>query len=264
MSAPLYLVDAFTAEPFAGNPAGVCRLERWPAAAWMQHVAREVGASETAFLVPGRAGAWSLRWFTPAVEVKLCGHATLASAHALWSEGIAERTMPLAFDTASGRLKATWRDGQIELDFPARPATRITTPEDLSRALGTEVAEVGESAEDLVVRLGSEAAVRALEPDIRKLARLPVRGIIVTAASADSDFDFVSRFFAPSVGVDEDPVTGSAHCVLGPFWQERLGGSRFRAHQVSARGGVVSVRVEGDRVILGGEAVTVYAGELRV
>jgi predicted PhzF superfamily epimerase YddE/YHI9 len=263
MPAPLAIVDAFTAEPFAGNPAAVCRLESWPADAWMQRVAAELRLSETAFLVP-RPDGWGLRWFTPEVEVSLCGHATLASAHVLWSEAGADPAAPLVFATASGELRAVRRGGFIELDFPSRPVTRVTAPDGLAEALGAELAEVGRSADDLVVRLANEAAVRALAPDVRALRRLPVRGITVTAASADPDFDFVSRFFAPAVGVDEDPVTGSAHCALGPFWQERLGKSSFRAHQVSARGGVLAVRVEGERVVLGGRAVTVVSGVLRV
>ena len=254
-------VDAFTTIPFTGNPAAVVVLGQRREDLWMQSVAREMNLSETAFLV-WEADAFRLRWFTPAVEVNLCGHATLASAHVLWDEGFAPAERPLRFLTRSGVLTATRGGDRIELDFPARPDTTIETPPGLAEALGAAPRYVGRNVDDLVVLLDDEAAVRALAPDFGALRRLPVRGVTVTAPATTPGYDFVSRFFAPAVGVDEDPVTGSAHCCLAPFWQGRLGRDAMRGYQASARGGAVWVRVAGDRVVLGGQAVTVARGEL--
>ena len=254
-------VDAFTTLPFTGNPAAVVVLGQRREDLWLQSVAREMNLSETAFLVWEDDG-FRLRWFTPAVEVALCGHATLASAHVLWDEGFAPPTRTLRFLTRSGVLAATRRDDWIELDFPARPDTPVEAPAGLAAALGAEPVRVGRNVDDLVVLLESEAAVRALAPDVGALRRLPVRGVAVTAAATTPGYDFVSRFFAPAVGVDEDPVTGSAHCCLAPFWSERLGRTEMTGYQASARGGVVRVRVAGDRVVLAGQAVTVARGEL--
>lgn len=254
-------VDAFTDTPFRGNPAAVCLLDGPASAEWMQSVALEMNLSETAFLHPIDDG-YSLRWFTPTVEVDLCGHATLASAHVLWQDGhLAPETMA-RFHTKSGLLTAERAGDWIELDFPATPAEVSEAPAGLEAALGAPARWVGRTRFDYLVELESEAAVREVQPDLARLGVLPVRGVMVTSRAASSEFDFVSRFFAPAAGVDEDPVTGSAHCALGPFWGERLGRSEMVAYQASRRGGVVRVRLEGERVKLGGQAVTTFRGEL--
>ncbi len=255
-------VDAFTREPFGGNPAAVCVLPRPADPAWMQRVAREMNLSETAFLVRRESSEYDLRWFTPAVEVDLCGHATLAAAHVLWEDGHLAPAAPAVFHTRSGRLSAERRGDWIEMDFPAEPAEPAPVPQGLADALGAEVVDFGRNRFDGLVEVDSEATVRRLAPDVRGLGALPVRGVIVTAPSETEGFDFVSRFFAPRAGVDEDPVTGSAHCCLGPYWRRRLGRDAFTAWQASARGGVVKVAVAGDRVLLSGQAVTVLCGEL--
>ena len=262
MSVTIVQVDAFTREPFGGNPAAVCVLPRAADPAWMQRVAREMNLSETAFLVGRESGEYDLRWFTPAVEVDLCGHATLASAHVLWEDGHLPPIDPAVFHTRSGRLSAVRRGDWIEMDFPAEPAEPSPAPQGLAEALGAEPVHFGRNRFDCLVEVDSEATVRRLAPDIRGLAALPVRGVIVTARSDTEEFDFVSRFFAPRAGVDEDPVTGSAHCCLGPYWRRRLGCDAFTAWQASARGGVVKVTVAGDRALLSGQAVTVLRGDL--
>jgi PhzF family phenazine biosynthesis protein len=254
-------VDAFSARPFAGNPAAVCLLSAGRAESWMRDVAAEMHLSETAFLEPCEDG-FRLRWFTPAVEVDLCGHATLASAHVLWEEGRLAEDAEARFHTRSGLLTARRRGGGIEMDFPATPPQPAAAPAGLAEALGPPLLGSGRSRFDLLVEAESAAAVRAMRPDFTALARVECRGVIVTAASGDPPFDFVSRFFAPAAGVNEDPVTGSAHCCLGPFWGARLGKTEMTARQVSARGGTVRVRLAGDRVILAGQAVTVLRGEL--
>jgi PhzF family phenazine biosynthesis protein len=262
MSVRIVQVDAFTNQPFAGNPAAVCVL---PAAApeeWMRNVAREMNLSETAFLV-ARDGGFDLRWLTPAVEVDLCGHATLASAHVLWQDGHLPSGQSARFQTRSGLLLAGKRGDWIELDFPAKVVVPAQPPVELLPALGvTRAAFVGKNVFDYLVEVDSEATLRGLNPDHSALRKVPVRGVIVTAPSASAEFDFVSRFFAPGSGIDEDPVTGSAHCALAPYWGERLGKRSMTAFQASARGGVVRTRIEGDRVILGGQAVTVMTAEL--
>lgn len=260
---PFTQVDAFTSEPFAGNPAAVVVSPAALDERLMQLVAREMNLSETAFLVP-RADGFRLRWFTPEVEVELCGHATLASAHALWEEGHLPAGEIARFHTASGLLTARREGEWIELDFPARPERPVEAPAELLAALATEAVHVGKNVYDYLVEVADEAAVRALDPDMLALKRLGVRGIMVTARSSDPRFDFVSRFFAPGSGVDEDPVTGSAHCCLGPYWADRLGRDTLTGYQASERGGVVRVRVAGERVILQGQAVTVARGELLV
>jgi PhzF family phenazine biosynthesis protein len=261
MGLAIYQVDAFTDQLFAGNPAAVCLLPAPREKHWMQMVAREMNLSETAFLHPENDG-WRLRWFTPAVEVALCGHATLASAHVLWETGQLTPTATALFYTESGLLTAERNGSSIELNFPAKIAAPTQAPAGLAEALGVKPLFVGRSAFDYLVAIDSATTLRAIRPDFSKLGELPVRGVIVTARSDQTEFDFVSRFFAPASGVNEDPVTGSAHCTLGPFWQERLNKSDFRAYQASARGGVVKVRVAGGRVFLGGGAVTVLRGEL--
>ena len=265
MTLSILQVDAFTDRPFAGNPAAVCVLPQARDEGWMQAVAREMNLSETAFLVPlGDAEAqYDLRWFTPVAEVELCGHATLASAHALWDSGALAPDRDARFTTKSGPLSAS-RDGDwIAMDFPATPATPLDAhPAGLADALGAEPHTVGHTRFDYLVELPTAAAVRELQPDFGAVLRLGVRGVIVTALADDGEHDFVSRFFAPFVGIDEDPVTGSAHCALGPYWCERLGVDEVRGFQASARGGTVRVRNRGERVELRGQAVTVLRAEL--
>ena len=257
-------VDAFTDRPFTGNPAAVAVLSDLPSEAWLQDVAREMNLSETAFLLRHEEG-FDLRWFTPAAEVDLCGHATLASAHVLWEEGHLPPDEPARFHTRSGELLARrGDDGWIELDFPAEPAIACDAPALLRRALGAEPRWVGKSRFDLLVEVADEKIVRTIRPDMSLLAGLDARGVIVTSRAISERFDFVSRFFAPRVGVPEDPATGSAHCTLGPFWAERLGREEFLAYQVSDRGGMVRVTVRDDRVLLGGQAVTVLRARIAV
>jgi PhzF family phenazine biosynthesis protein len=262
MTIPLFHVDAFTDRAFAGNPAAVCILPSWRADAWLQAIAGEMNLSETAFLV-NQADHFELRWFTPKVEVALCGHATLAPAHILWQYGYTS-VDAIRFSTKSGMLQATRRGDEIELDFPLKPEEPAEAPAGLLQSLGTSATYVGRNQLDYLVEVESETALRGIAPDFGRLAKLPVRGIIVTSKSAEPRFDFVSRFFAPAVGVDEDPVTGSAHCCLGDYWRKRLGKTEFVALQASARSGVVKVRVTKDRAYLAGKAVTVAKGELLV
>jgi len=264
MTILIYQVDAFTDQPFAGNPAAVCFPPEPRSEAWMQNVAREMNLSETAFLHPRRGGAdgFDLRWFTPAVEVDLCGHATLASAHVLWETGILSPDQQARFHTRSGLLTADLQGEEIQLDFPATPATPTEPPPGLGEALGATIKYIGRNQFDYLVELASEQVVRDLQPDIARLKTLSIRGVMVTSTADSPGFDFVSRFFAPGAGIDEDPVTGSAHCCLGPYWQARLGQDQFLAYQASARGGVVRVRVAGERVLIGGRAVTVLRGQL--
>jgi PhzF family phenazine biosynthesis protein len=261
MSFPVVQVDAFTDTPFAGNPAAVCMLDAPHDERWMQDVAREMNLSETAFLY-AENGGYRLRWFTPAVEVALCGHATLASAHVLWQDRYLPFAQEARFHTQSGLLTARRHGSWIELDFPATRVEPALAPPGFVEALGVKPLSVHRSRFDYLVEVENEATVRALAPDVTALARVDVRGAIVTSRATSAPYDFVSRFFAPRVGVNEDPVTGSAHCALAPFWTERLGKAELVAYQASARGGVVRVRLEGDRVILGGQAVTVLRGEL--
>jgi len=259
----IYQVDAFTAEPFAGNPAAVCLLAEPADAAWMQNVAREMNLSETAFLVP-RADGFQLRWFTPAVEVDLCGHATLASAHILWETGRLAADEEARFHTRSGLLTAVRADNWITLNFPAKPEQPAAMPPGLEAALGVTPLYVGRNAFDYIVEVDGETAVRSLQPDFAALRMLEVRGVIVTSRAETAGYDFVSRFFAPGSGIDEDPVTGSAHCCLGPFWAARLNQTEFTGYQASPRGGVVRVCLQGDRVLLQGQAVTVLSGRCAV
>lgn len=251
----LRVVDAFTARPFAGNPAAVCVLDKPADEAWMQLVAREMNLSETAFLHPIEGG-YALRWFTPAVEVKLCGHATLASAHTLWETGVLALDQAARFQTLSGWLTCHRQDDWIGMDFPATPASACPPPSGLGEALGVAMRWVGSNGMDYLAEVADERTLRGLKPDFTALGALPIRGVIVTSPSDSTEFDFTSRFFAPAAGVNEDPVTGSAHCTLGPYWQAKLGKADFTARQVSIRGGVVKVAVRGERVLLGGQAVT--------
>lgn len=260
------VIDAFTDRPFAGNPAAVCLLEgsAWPDEAWMQQVAAEMNLAETAFALPdtGAEADWGLRWFTPAVEVALCGHATLATAYVLRADGLL--TGRVRFATLSGVLMAeAVDDGTITLDFPAAALTPTDPPAGLADALGVPLVAAFTTGTlgDLLVEVADEATVRRLRPDFSRFGDLPYRGVIVTAAGSDGH-DFVSRFFAPNVGVWEDPVTGSAHTALAPFWSARLGRDDLVGLQVSARSGVVRTRLAGERVLLNGHAVATLEATL--
>ncbi len=261
MSIPIYQVDAFTSQPFKGNPAAVCLLQTSQSDRWMQAVALEMNLSETAFLLPENDG-YRLRWFTPTVEVELCGHATLASSHILWETGQLQPRQTARFFTLSGLLTANRRDAWIEMDFPATPPQPCEAPSGLLESLSVIPRYVGRNNFDYLVEVADEASVQAVTPDFGRLATIPARGVIVTSRCADPDYDFVSRFFAPAAGVNEDPVTGSAHCSLAPYWGGILGKSGMIARQISARAGVIRVKLAGDRVQLGGQAVTVMRAEL--
>jgi PhzF family phenazine biosynthesis protein len=260
MAVPIYVVDAFTSRPFAGNPAAVCLLTEPAQTQWMQCVAAEMKHAETAFVRPLDQG-FELRWFTPTTEVDLCGHATLASAHILWETGHLDEHDPASFHTKSGILTCTRHGYGIQMDFPAEPAHE-TAVAGLIEALGKpNPSFVGANRMDFMVEVGSEDEVKNIHPDFEEVEKLGGRGVIVTARSAGPDYDFVSRFFAPAAGVPEDPVTGSAHCCLGPYWAEKLGKDHLVGHQCSPRGGTVRVAVKGDRVLLQGHAVTTLMGE---
>jgi predicted PhzF superfamily epimerase YddE/YHI9 len=259
---PLYHVDAFTSERYTGNPAAVCLLEEPAEESWMQTVAAEMNLAETAFLVRENDG-FRLRWFTPTVEVALCGHATLASAHVLWESGYLWPEEEARFYTLSGLLTARPLEGWIELNFPAVLAEDADADPGLLPALGIrEVRYVGRNKFDYLVEVGSAAEVLALQPDYASLRKVPARGVMVTARDDSGQYDFISRFFGPAAGIDEDPVTGSAHCCLAPYWSEKLDKTEMTAFQASPRGGLVRVEVAGDRVLLRGQAVTVLRGVL--
>ncbi len=269
MQVPLYQVDAFTRQAFSGNPAAVVLLDAWLDDPVLRQIAREMNLSETAFIVARTElpDSFDLRWFTPVCEVELCGHATLASAHTLWSTGRVNPRMPIHFHTrVHGCLPCTRRaDGAVTLDFPADPPTRIKAPQGLIAALGCQPKAVYEGREDLVVRLQTPADVRAVAPNFLGLARIGARGVAVTAQADESmpDVDFVSRYFAPQYGIDEDPVTGSLHCTLAPLWARKLDKSSLRARQISARGGELDVELTNTgRVRVSGHAVCVLTGSL--
>jgi PhzF family phenazine biosynthesis protein len=275
MTVPFFQIDSFTERPFAGNPAGVCLLEELGEPSWMQAVAAERNVPATAFLAPraARDEGWDLRWFTPGAELPLCGHGTLAAAHALWENGAGNPQEALRLHSPSGELSAVQRTfsgvegaGWIELDLPVRRSTPLAeVPPGLAEALGaTPAACALAEGNMLLAELASDEAVRALTPDHERLRGLPFYGVIVTARSAAPDFDMVSRYFAPGAGIAEDPVTGSAHCALAPYWQGKLGRDELVGFQASARGGVVRVRWSGDRVKLAGRAVTVLRGALSI
>jgi PhzF family phenazine biosynthesis protein len=261
---PVFVVDAFTGEPFRGNPAGVVLLEREKDEAWMQAFAAEMKHAETAYLVPDGSG-YHLRWFTPVNEVDLCGHATLASAHVLWETGRLPVSSAARFKTKSGTLTARLVDGGIEMDFPAEPPVEVAPrdiPQGLNEALKSKPTFVGKNRMDYLLELEGEDAVRALDPDLRSLAGVSTRGFIVTARSHTPGVDFISRFFAPAFGIDEDPVTGSAHCCLAPYWSAKLGKTEMVGYQASPRGATIGVIHRGDRVALIGKAVTVLKGAI--
>ncbi len=261
MPAVLFVVDAFTHIPFAGNPAAVCVLKMPADDTWMQKVAREMNLAETAFLWP-IAGGYSLRWFTPTVEVDLCGHATLASAFTLWHTDQLQTAIEAKFKTRSGWLSCRQRDEWIDMDFPSLATTPCHIPDSLGDALGWEPRDLFKSSMDYLVEVPTEKVLRGMSVQMNLLAKLPARGVIVTCKSESADFDFLSRFFAPAAGVNEDPVTGSAHCALGPYWKTKLLKNDFKAFQVSERGGVIHLSVQGDRVILSGQAVLMSRIEL--
>jgi len=264
MNVPIAIIDAFANEPFTGNPAAVCVLEQEQAEPWMSKVAAEMNLSETAFLVKQEDGSYLLRWFTPLTEVDLCGHATLAAAHYLWEQGLAEASATIAFHTRSGWLTAEQTEKGITLHFPAVPVVSAVAPELLIQGLGLIPRFVGRNAMDYLIEVDSEETVRTLRPDFALLSQVETRGIIVTArANPEAKYEIVSRAFFPSIGVNEDPVTGSAHCALGPYWQRRLRKAEWLACQASARGGELYVGIEeGDRVAISGQAVTVMTGRL--
>jgi PhzF family phenazine biosynthesis protein len=257
----IFKVDAFADKLFSGNPAGVCILSEKRDEFWMQGVAREMNVSETAFLARKEDGH-DLRWFTPTVEVDLCGHATLAAAHVLFKEGFLNRDEEVRFHTRSGLLTAAQKGEWIELNFPRQPPRPTAPPLGLLESLGVTPKFVGKNGHNHIVEVESEAMVRNMKPDFGSLAKVAVSGVAVTARASTAGFDFVSRFFAPSFGIDEDPVTGSAHCTLGPYWEDRLHKNELVAYQASARGGIIHVRVGAERVFLGGKAVTVLEGAL--
>jgi PhzF family phenazine biosynthesis protein len=257
----LVQVDAFTDRPFTGNPAAVCLLASPGDAVWMRAVAGEMNLAATAFVWPAVDG-FGLRWFSPISELSLCGHGTLAAAHVLFERGDAPAGQAIRFHTQAGLLTASRRDDRIELDFPKETSAPAEPPPGLLRALDQAAVNVERNRLDYLVELASEEAVRAARPDLGLLRCLPMRGLILTARSATAAGDFVSRFFAPSVGIDEDAVTGSAHCCLGPYWQRQLGRADLVGVQLSRRGGVVRVRVDGERVRLAGQVVTVARVQL--
>lgn len=267
MPTPFFLIDAFTDQPLRGNPAAVVFLEAPASAEWMQAFAAEMKQSETAFLAPRSDGGWDLRWFTPAVEVDLCGHATLASAAALWDAGRLQPGDEAVFHTKSGELRCRRGDGGIiAMEFPADPVKSVVVPMELETALGgQQPLFTGKGKFDFLVELSDEKSVRALRPDLSVVAALPCRLLIVTAqGKPEGGYDFVSRCFAPAAGIPEDPVTGSAHCTLACYWEKRLGKSRFTAYQASARGGVLQVERQGERILLAGNAVVVVRGEVEI
>ncbi|MGO4545703.1 PhzF family phenazine biosynthesis protein [Paenibacillus sp. 2TAB23] len=261
MSFALYIVDAFTNERYKGNPAAICFVDEPQSESWMQQVAMEMNLSETAFVTPSEDG-WGLRWFTPLAEVDLCGHATLATAHAMWQSGRLLPDEEARFHTKSGILTAARNGEWIDMDFPSEPPLGTVAPEELVQGLGLIPRFVGRNRMDYFVEVDSEDIVRTLRPDFALLARLDARGVIVTSKSEDSQYDFISRAFYPGTGVDEDPVTGSAHCALAPYWAKRLRKHELTGYQASARGGVVKVKPDGDRVFMSGQAVTVLKGQL--
>ena len=263
MTFQLFQVDAFTQEPFRGNPAGVFLLAESRPEDWMQAMASEMNLSETAYLQK-EGEAWRLRWFTPKAEVSLCGHATLASAKVLFEIGLAPKDQPIRFNTLSGHLSARWRDGKVELDFPCMVPEPLEVDSRVQSALGIRPMACVRSGNYFLYETENAAAVRQAKPDFVALAASPTPEVIITARSDDSKFDFISRFFAPQLGIDEDPVTGSAHCLLTPYWAGKLGKTAFTAYQASARGGVLAVELVEDRVLIAGDARIVFKAELLV
>lgn len=257
----IYQVDAFTDKPYQGNPAAVCLLEEPKDVDWLKNVASEMSLPETAFILKEEEG-YNLRWFTPTSEVELCGHATLASAHVLWETGQVDKSEDIYFKTKSGVLTARRNEEWIELDFPIEAVQEEFTPQLLLNALEVEPLYVGKNRFDYLIEVASEDIVKNIDPDLKLLKEVDTRGVIVTSKSNSKKYDFISRFFAPAIGIDEDPVTGSAHCALAPYWQEKLDKKEFTAYQASSRGGSLKIRLADDRVFLSGKAITVLKGEL--
>lgn len=264
MNIPIYTADAFTDKPFSGNPAGICVLTTPLDEKMMQKIAFEMNLAETAFLSKTDNGSYSLRWFTPAVEVDLCGHATLASSHILWETEKEMKADTLRFNTRSGLLKANYKNGQIELDFPVIESKQIEIQNGLVKALGVKPVSLFKTEWNYLAELDSEETLRNIKPDFEILKSLDVFGTIITARASMAGYDFVSRFFAPAKGIPEDPVTGSAHCALGPYWMKKLDKNSFKAYQASARGGTVGVRIESGRVYLTGKTVTMLRGTINI
>ena len=259
----IYQVDAFTSEPFKGNPAGVCILEKEMPVEWMQNIAAEMNLSETAFITEG-ADDYKIRFFTPAAEIPLCGHATLSSAHIMFETGVVHKNETIRFSSGAGILKIRWSDGWIVMNFPAYDLEKAQIPQDLSNYIVITPAEYYRTAHGWTFLLfRSEEEVLNLTPDFEALKNSPYGDMIVTAPSSDPRYDFCVRCFAPALGIDEDPVTGSAHCALVPFWSKRTGRLEFTSHQVSKRGGILKVALRGDRVEIAGEAVTILRAELQ-
>ena len=259
----IFQIDSFTNQPFRGNPAAVCLSDHFPPDQWMQSMAAEMNLSETAFVCPADPG-YQLRWFTPTIEVDLCGHATLAAAHVLWETGTLTPTEIASFQTLSGNLSAERAGDKIILDFPSEPATSQTAPAELLNSVNVAPLFVGKNRMDYLIEVGSIEDLTQLSVDYTQLKKVAARGLIVTAQSQTNDFDFWSRFFCPAVGVNEDPVTGSAHCCLAPYWATKLGRNELRGFQASERGGTIDVQLKQDRVRLGGVATTIFSGELHV
>ena len=263
MNESIYQVDAFTKQAFSGNPAGVVLLNKGRSDKWMLSVASEMNLSETAFLI-GEKDSYSLRWFSPAIEVDLCGHATLSAAHILYEEGIVEKSELIKFVTRSGVLTTSFVDGWIEMNFPSFTAEKIVISNVVIQALKSEPVEMYNSGENIIAVFSNPEDIYNLSPDFNLIKQLDAQGVIVTSLSDEAGFDFISRYFAPKVGVDEDPVTGSAHCNLGPYWGGVLRKDVFRAKQVSDRGGELLVRVEGERTFIRGQAVTIFSGKIHI
>lgn len=263
MTLELFQVDAFTQKPFQGNPAAVCLLTESRPDEWMLALAAEMNLSETAFLL--RDGEnWRLRWFTPKTEVSLCGHATLASAKILFETGLADKSQKIHFITRSGLLTARWRDGKIELDFPRMTPEPIKIEPAVQAAIGIDLIDAARSGNYFLFEAEDERSVREATPDFTALAASPMPEVMITARSDDPDFDFVSRFFAPQLGINEDPVTGSAHCLLAPYWAKKLNKTEFNAFQASSRGGILAVSLMGERVRIAGDARVLFKAELLV
>ncbi len=262
MNIQIFHVDSFTVKPFAGNPAAVCVLDRPREDAWLQAVAAEMNLSETAFLLP-KGNGYNLRWFTPTTEVDLCGHGTLASAHILYEFGFFEQDETIEFFTRSGKLKSSFDNGFIELDMPRHDPQKIETPTSLIEALGVQpLGSAVYNQETILAEFENEEMIRNFTPDFKQIAALDFPEIVITARSSNPKYDIVTRFFAPKLGINEDPVTGSVHCMLGPYWAEKLGKNKLLSYQASPRGGEIRVRLTKDRAFVGGKAITVLRGEL--
>lgn len=257
----IYQVDAFTEQPYKGNPAAVCILDKLQEVSWLTDVAGEMSLSETAFLFKQK-DEYNLRWFTPTSEIDLCGHATLASAHVLWETKKIDKKQDIKFNTKSGLLIAKNKDPWIELDFPIEAPKKEFAPQILLNALDVEPIYVGKNRFDYIIEVKSKEIIKNLDPNFRLLKEVEARGVIVTSRTQFNRYDFISRFFAPSIGIDEDPVTGSAHCCLAPYWADKLNKNEFLSYQASKRGGSLKIRLDDERVYLSGKAVTVLKGEL--